>query len=167
MNGYVKAGLCLALAAALVFGGYTVEGWRAERDQAEREREIDKAVARGAESNLHKVVAAQAHADWLQAKLAAAEGERDQLILEKNNAIRRLTTGRRCLDSAAVRVLNQPLRAGLNAGAVPEAASQPVPADAAFATDTDVGIWANEARRAYDTCRGRLQAIADFYGENE
>ena len=57
--------------------------------------------------------------------------------------------------------------ASLKPAGVPEAAFEPVSAAAAFATDTDVGLWAAGARRAYDTCRGRLQAIADFYGEIE
>jgi len=48
---------------------------------------------------------------------------------------------------------------------VPAPAGQPAGADAAFATDTDVAEWAAHARRSYDTCRGRLDAVRDFYQE--
>jgi len=59
-------------------------------------------------------------------------------------------------------VLNGPA-IGLHAPGVPEAPGGVVPADGAFATDTDVGLWIAGAQRSYNTCRGRLQAVADFY----
>jgi hypothetical protein len=162
-----------ALLAVLIFvaglgTGWTINGWRLtaqiEHDAAER----NAATAHTATAAVNRLAAAQRRGDELVLRIAAAELEQTRIAEEKDREIRRLTVGRRCLDGAAVRLLNQPAGAGLgHAGAVPQAAGQPVPDDAAFATDTDVGIWVGQCRRAYDTCRGRLQGIADFYAGEE
>jgi hypothetical protein len=117
--------------------------------------------AKAAESTLARVSAANVRADKLAGQLAESESARQTQAQENQREIRRLTTGRPCLSGAVVRLLNTPN--GLTGRALPKAASEPVRADAAAATDTDVALWADFARRAYDTCRGRLQAIADFY----
>lgn len=78
---------------------------------------------------------------------------------EKTDALNRLATGRRCLDAAVVRVLNDERPA--QPDALPETGGEPVPVR--FATDADVGRWAITCRSAYDTCRGRLDAIRRFY----
>ena len=168
MSGYAKAAACAIAAVLLIGAGWKVEGWRAAKAAAEREQEIAQAEARGAEANLARVVAANARSDKLQAALTANEAALELLTKEKNDAIRRLTVGRRCLDGAAVRVLNQSVGQGIQQGPIPQAVSEPVSTDAAFATDTDVGLWIGQCQRGYDTCRGRLQAIHDFYeGEQE
>lgn len=160
-----------AVIAAICFfaAGWLVEGSRKDGEIARLEHAY--AEKRGADLQQHlddlqqhldDLTEAEAIGRQLQARVAAAETERDQITQEKTDAIRRLTAGRPCLDRAAVRVLND---ASLKPARLPEAAGQPLPADAAFATDTDVGLWAAGARRAYDTCRGRLDAIADFYEE--
>lgn len=102
--------------------------------------------------------------EQLSRQVAEAEAARQLVYEEKTHAIRRLTTGRRCLDSAAVRLLND--APGLNPNALPAAAGQFAGAATAFASDTDVGLWAASARRAYDTCRGRLAAVARFYASD-
>lgn len=155
----------LALAALLVFAGWQVEAWRSSKASAKREQAIAEAEARGAKANLALVVAANERADTLAASLAATEINLEKLNQEKADAVRSLTAGRRCLDSAAVRVLNERLPAHINGGAVSEAAGKFVSTDAAFATDTDVGLWIGQCQRGYETCRGRLAAIADFYKE--
>lgn len=86
------------------------------------------------------------------------ELEIKRLNKEKNDAIRKLTTGRPCLGSRAVGMLN-----GTDAGPLPDARPGAVSADGAFASDTDVASWAADAIAAYDTCRGRLAGIAAFY----
>ena len=107
-------------------------------------------------------MAANERADTLAASLAATEINLEKLNQEKADAVRSLTAGRRCLDSAAVRVLNERLPAHINGGAVSEAAGKFVSTDAAFASDTDLGEWIAHAWRQYDPCRDRLGAIADF-----
>lgn len=164
MTPETSKALVFAVIGALLFAaGWAVEGWRMGSEIATIKSDqavIDRKVA---EDNARVLTQAIARGDRLTERLAAAELVRDQLKEEKDDAIRRLTVGRRCLDGAAVRVLNSAMPASLKLGHAPEAAGQPVPADAGFATDTDVGLWINGARRSYDTCRGRLQAIADFY----
>jgi hypothetical protein len=95
--------------------------------------------------------------DAILIKVAAQENEINRLTEEKNDALRKTTVGRRCLDAAAVGVLN--------GTAVPKPVTSSVSTDAAFATDTDVGLWAASCKRSYDTCRARIDGIADFYGE--
>lgn len=153
-------------AAGLIFGaGWTVEGWRMSTEISRLEKSHAKQQSAALTQALSRLVAAQKHGDRLTARVAEQENALITLAQEKDDAVRRLTVGRRCLDSAAVRVLNAGSRADLKPP-IPETASQPVPGDAAFATDTDVGLWIGQCQRSYDTCRGRLQAIADFYEEN-
>lgn len=155
----------IALAAAAIFAaGWLVEGWRMQSELSDLKRSYAEQLRTAAEANAIQLTRANERADRLQARLNAEEIARDTATEEKNRALRRLTTGRPCLAEPAVRLLNGD-RAGLKPGLVSQAAGEPLPADAAFATDTDVGTWIAGAQRAYDTCRGRLQAIADFYQE--
>lgn len=98
------------------------------------------------------------------AEVNRQELEINRLNKEKNDAIRQLTTGRPCLGSRAVGLLNG---AAPPAGPVPGAGPGAVSADGAFASDTDVAAWAADAIRAYDTCRARLGGIAAFYAGAE
>lgn len=154
--------LAVALFAGFCFfGGWTAESWRkgAEIDRLKlaQKASSEQAALRAA----NELQAAVLLGDELSARLLKTESGLSQLAEEKDHEIRRLTTGRRCLDGAAVRVLNESTRAA--SPALPPAAGEPLRADAAFATDTDVGGWANQARSRYDTCRARLDAIGDFY----
>lgn len=159
--------LAIVAAACFFAAGWLTEGNRKNAEIARIQRAQAEQRAADLQQHLDDITAAEELGRTLVARLAATEAERDTASQEKNDAIRRLTVGRRCLDSAAVRVLNQRPQPGLVARAVPQAASEPVSADAAFATDTDVGIWIASCQRGYDTCRGRLQAIADFYDQEE
>lgn len=161
----VKALVMAAIAAAIFAAGWAVEGWRKDAEIARIERAHTKQRADDLQQHLDDLTAAEALGRELVTRLADSENALQTLAQEKDHEIRRLTTGRRCLDSAAVRVLNR--TASLKPAAVPEAASEPLRPDAAFATDTDVGIWIGICQRGYDTCRGRLAAIADFYHQTE
>ena len=153
--------LMLYLLAGLLFTNlFTLAAWRmasseAEACQTARAHDTTKAKLAEAEQALEEAVATIEKNNEVLAVVAAQEAKIDRLTKEKADAVRKLTTGRRCLDGAAVRVLN--------AEAVPDPVSKPLPADAAFATDTDVGEWIAGARKAYDTCRARLDGIAAFY----
>lgn len=156
--------LAALIVAALCFAaGWSVEGWRKNAEIARLEAVHSAQRARDAEAANADIAAAQARGDALVARVAMAENARTQVTQEKTDAIRRLTAGRPCLDRAAVGVLNGAPRPA----AVPATAGQPAATDAAFATDTDVGLWIGEAQRTYDTCRGRLDAVADFYAPKE
>ncbi len=158
--------LVVAALAALIFGaGWAINGWRLHGQIAEIESRHTREAAQQAAAALDRLQAAQARGDRLSRQVALAETARTLATQEKTDALRRLTAGRRCLDADAVRMLND--ATGLKPRGVSDTAWRPVGADAAFATDTDVGLWIGEARRAYDTCRGRLAAIADFYVPTE
>ena len=154
----IVAGLALAGAA---IGGASLMADHKNTEISEIHRQQAEAEAWAAKAATARLNAAQRWNDALLARVSASESALQAQTEEKNDAIRRITVGRPCLGSAAVRVLNQP--AGIKPAAVPAASAGLLADDAAFATDTDVGIWISNCRRSYDTCRGRLQAIADFF----
>jgi len=157
----IKAIVIAALAALLVTAGWTANGWRKNVEIERIERVHADQRARDAVAAADEIAAAQQRGDTLAARVAAAETTRDTALQETQHALRKVTTGKPCLSGPALRLLNG--AAGL--AAVPAPAGQPAGADAAFATDTDVAEWAAHARRSYDTCRGRLDAVRDFYQE--
>lgn len=166
MNAEAVKAIVMAVIAALIFSaGWLVEGWRKDAQIADLKAAQKAAESRVAQQNLADLVAARKRGDQLQLRLASSESTINTLTLEKADAVRRLTVGRPCLDSAVVRVLNR--SASLKPPSVPEAAGQPAGADGGFATDTDVGLWIGQCQRSYATCRGRLGAIADFFKEEE
>lgn len=135
--------------------GYAIGDAKAsklETQQANTERDAVK-------SALERLVASGKRADALETKLNAAEAQRLTQSQEHQREIKRLTTGRPCLNRGTVRLLN---RAPVIPAAVPETASRPVAEDAAAATDTDVAEWIDHAIDQYDTCRDRLGALIDF-----
>lgn len=124
--------------------------------------ETARLAARSAANTLQQ---AQQRGNALTDELAQRQVQIDQISREKRDAINRLTTGRACLSSAAVRLLNQPEDFG-DYGHQPVLPAPPGSADAAggaFASDVDVGQWAITARAQYDTCRQRLNALIDWH----
>lgn len=164
MSEVTIKGLAIALFAGFCFfAGWSVEGWRKDAQIAAMKATEQQAKAAAARQASGELQAAVLLGDALSTRLAQSESRLSQLTEEKDHEIRRLTQGRRCLDSAVVRVLND--SAGSTPPAVPTAASDAIRADAPFATDTDVGLWATDARKRFDSCRTRLDAIADFYAK--
>lgn len=164
MSEVTIKGLAIALFAGFFFfAGWSVEGWRKDAQIAAMNATQQQAKAAAASQAAGELQAAVLLGDALSARLVQSESRLSQLTEEKDHEIRRLTQGRRCLDSAVVRVLNDP--ASRASAAVPAATGDPVRADAPFATDTDVGLWATDARQRFDSCRTRLDAIADFYAK--
>lgn len=163
-DGMVKFIVCGLVLTGAAIGGASLMADHKNAEIAGLKLAYQAEASRTAQEALQRLVASQRRGDFLQNQLADQEARLQAATQEKDHAIRRLTFGRPCLDSAAVRVLNQP--AGLKPGALPETASEPAGTDAAFATDTDVGLWIGLCQRGYETCRGRLQAVADFYAED-
>jgi prophage endopeptidase len=164
-DGIKDAGLILS-AALFFIAGWTVENWRAESQINTLKSTYANSQRVALEQVVKRLDEANRRADIALATLQQREQVFQQLTQEKDREIRRLTTGSRCLGSAAVRVLNS---ASTNQpAALSETTSQPVSTDTAFATDTDVGIWINNAQQAYESCRGRIKAIADYFaGESK
>jgi prophage endopeptidase len=121
--------------------------------------------------------AEQARGDALTTGLINQQNKINQLTQESQDAIKTATTGRACLGSAAIRVLNaapgMSTKLTSTSGAV--AANGPIaaPADDAgsaapdngdeFATDTQIGSWAIDAAAQYETCRTRLDKLIDWH----
>lgn len=100
------------------------------------------------------------------------------LVQEKlDEQIRQATTGRRCLDGAALRLLDS--APGIARAGVPETAREPAAAHAASAAadpaldgiedasaaaaDTDVALWARAAAGQYAECVRRFDALIDWH----
>jgi hypothetical protein len=166
-----------ALLPALAFIVWTLlagwSGWQMGSEQAADRCQARVATLRADTADASRLVIqdalvhlqqAQARGDRLEIRLA--EEEETRQIQEKFHAeeIKRLTRGRRCLDAPAVRLLNA--APGLPAGPLrlPAPAGRPADRDAAAATDTDVALWAGNARKQYDACRSRLAALIDWHG---
>ena len=163
MNPAMIQNAIIAAVAALLFAaGWTVEGWRKNAEIARIERVHAEERARDAGEAAAELQAAVARGNALAGRASAAESARDAALKETSDALRKTTTGKPCLSGAAVRLLNN---TGLKPP-LPEPAGQSAGADAAAATDTDVALWAAYARRSYDTCRGRIDALNAFFEGN-
>jgi len=151
----------ILLAVGLFTSGWTVEHWRMRGKVADLKREYAEQAVKAEAEAAKRLKDAQILGDALVERVAREENKRIEVEDQNHALLSRLTTGRRCLDAAAVRVLNN--RNGAAPGGVPETPGQPAGADAQFATDTDVGKWAATAIRYYDDCRSRIDALREFH----
>jgi hypothetical protein len=149
--------------------GWSINGlkWEAryaalQKTHAEETSARDRAIAEA----IDKVREMERQGDAIAARLLTAEAARQKLAKEKDDAIKSLTAGRPCLATPVVRLLNYPASTGAGVS-LSAAASDPAHPDSAFATDTDVGLWARLARDAHDSCRTRIDALREFFGEAE
>lgn len=151
MNPYFLLGGLVGALLLLVGGFATGKDWAETRAEAERAalieaqaREMREEIARG---------------DGLAAQLAVAEG---QIIVKTVEVIKHVpivTTGRKCLDAAAVGVLQPGTAAAPSpASGEPDAART----DASAASDRDVAFWIADANQRYETCAARLNALIDW-----
>jgi DnaJ-class molecular chaperone len=125
----------------------------------------------------NQLTAEQARGDALTTALLTSQSQIDQLSEEAHRGIKNETTGRACLGSGALRVLNSApgLRTQLAPTSSTAAAhgSIAAPADDAsseasngdeFATDTQIADWAIDAGTQFETCRTRLDKLIDWHG---
>jgi len=129
------------------------------RQIAQMEADYTKERATATKMALDQLTAAQALGDTLSDRLAQTESNLTQKTKELSNALSKVTTGRTCLNGAAVRLLNN---TGANDSAVSQATGSSVAVDAAVATDTDIADWIGSAKGQYETCRARLGVLIDF-----
>ncbi|WP_031436619.1 hypothetical protein [Methylobacter tundripaludum] len=106
-----------------------------------------------------RFIAAQALGDTLSDRLAQTESHLTQKTKELSHALSKVTTGRACLNGAAVRLLNN---TDNDSSAVPQTTGSSAAEDAAVATDTDIADWIGSAKGQYESCRARLGALIDF-----
>jgi hypothetical protein len=147
--------------------------WNAGREQAEARCAATVATLRADHAQavaeaLEKAAAAEAAGETLAREQLELEALNAKLGKEKDDALRKATTGRACLDADAVRLLNAPAAAppGLRLSAPAGGPAGPPAAaagDSGDASDTAVALWARFAREQYDLCRGRIDALNDFY----
>lgn len=162
----------IAVSCVLLASLSGVVGWQLGRlpvlaqlaDLRTTHAETARLAARSAANTLQQ---AQQRGDVLTDALAQRQAQIDQLHQDKRHALTRVTTGRPCLSSAAVRLLNAEQAddpADYGAPGVPQATGSPDADHATTATDADVGGWAIAARAQYNTCRARLAALIDWHG---
>ncbi|GHU10987.1 hypothetical protein FACS1894185_3450 [Betaproteobacteria bacterium] len=146
--------LFLTGALSFVAGAYIAWGWMDNR--------ADAALAnahKAYSAALQKARAAEDAGHVAAARLLEQEQTHRNLQKERDDAIRKLTEGRPCLAAATVRLLNSPPERPL-----PDAASGVALRDTAVATDTDIALWAADARLEHDICRGRINALRNWVG---
>lgn len=164
------------LGAAVGSAPLRLELSRTETQLATVERDHARQLAAAADAASVVMHAAQQRGNALSAGLLAAESEIQTMKEQRDEALVRATTGRRCLDAGALRVLDDarqpktpaPVPVATGGAAAPGAttAAGLSPAGGGeWASDTDVARWANHAQLAYDTCRARLDALIDWHGE--
>jgi hypothetical protein len=149
----------LLIAASLLLGGWF--GYQISHAELVRlQRDVAILGQKNTDAALRRYVQAAQRADLLEGRLATSEAARLTQAEEHTREIKRLTTGRPCLNAGTVRLLNS--STGIWPVSLPETASRPAAEDAAAATDTDVAEWIDHAIRQYDTCRDRLGALIDY-----
>jgi hypothetical protein len=150
--------------------------------------------AAAATDALARLQAANRKGDELAAQVAAAETARKQLGKEKDREIQNLTTGRPCLGADVVRLLNSGHPGAGVREQLPEASGFTLDADSALAadtasgsrgqvtgmrsplpchlspdacatSDTDIALWARNARDEHDACRERLEKLRNWFAD--
>ena len=149
---FVKIGLVVALLGSVYAMGYTKGNKRATADcEAAKMVELKKYQA-----EYQKAVD---RANVLAQKLATRETEIVYRTKEVIKHVPQVTTGKPCLNSAAVRMLNH------RGEAVPEApgklAAESTPDTAV--TDTDTAYWIADAISRYEIAAARLNALVDYF----
>ena len=106
---------------------------------------------------------AQVRSDALTVRLAGSQEQIFNLQRAAHASINQTTFNRHCLSADAVRVLNR--TDGAAGPDVPQTGGSAAAAGGAFATDSDVGHWAVDARAQHEQCRQRLDALIDWHTE--
>lgn len=152
--------IALALGAAVgAGGGWFFTGLVYRTEIAEMQTEQAESLAAAEQLFRQRYQDEITRGDALSNQLAQTESQLTQRTLEVSRAVSQVTTGKRCLDSAAVRLLNRTPR---DDPTVPETAGASAAESGAIATDTDVAGWIGNAQWQYDTCRARLNTLIDF-----
>ena len=160
-----------AFLAWTLFAG--IAGWKTGREQAQARCTATIAALNIEETErlrlatqevLERFRAAQARGDALEERLAEKSRTLELQTREHAREIKRLTTGRPCLNAGTVRLLNDAtIRLSASPAGVPPPTGGTPAANAPAASDTDVAGWIDDAGRQYETCRNRLDALIDWH----
>lgn len=152
------AALMIALSGAIL-GGFLTRAWYLhEIDTLRLQHAQEQHAVLLAQGS--RVQATKQRGDELEYRLNNALAQAQKITRERDDALRKSTSGKDCLSAAAVGLLNSP---GGGAGAVPQTPGGADAENGAAATDTDVAIWISYAIDQYDTCRARLGALIDWW----
>lgn len=144
--------IAVLLGLTLVGGGFM-----AGHTVATNAAEVDR--AREAKAALVKLNEQITLGNTLSNRLAQAQGAVVVKTVEVIKHVPQVTTGRLCLDTGALGLLQPGGAPGTD-----EAPSTPAPESppALAASDRDVAYWIAEANQQYDTCSLRLNALVDY-----
>ncbi|MCL1861844.1 MAG: hypothetical protein FWG52_10005 [Proteobacteria bacterium] len=155
--------IAIAIAITGACGGWLANDWRLNGKIAR----INEAHADALRISAETAIATQRKWETTASQALAREAEAIKRGKEKDDKIRKLTSGRLCLSSDIVRMLNERSAAHVSAAtgepSRADAGTSPDPDDGQWATDADVAIWARHARTQYDACRNRVNAMRSFY----
>ena len=178
-----KSAALIVMAAGLAAGfgaGWTANGWRWEARssavQTAHEQALNAAQKVVADA-LERAREIEAGGAALAQKQLALEAANTKLAKEKQDALRKITTGRACLGDTALRLLNDTGAGGGFRLLAPSGGAFGTPAaafadsgdaaDGYAASDTDIALWSLYARGEYDRCRGRIDALRKFFNDEE
>lgn len=152
--------LLIAVAVAGLKTGIDLERKRSQAEIATLKQGWAESSSRAELAARTRLETAQALGDVLTRDLLKTESSLHQSE-NRRREIERRTTGRVCLSASAVRLLNSPNHPDTR-NELPTPASSVAAADGPAATDRDIAVWIDNARREYDICRARLDALVDF-----
>ena len=150
-------GLVVAFTAGVYAMGYT-KGNKHATDACSAEK---LAAVQKYQAEYQKAVD---RANALAQKLATRESKIIYRTKEVIKNVPKVTTGKSCLNSAAVRMLNY-----RDNSAVPETPGKPAPESTPDApvTDTDTAYWIADAISQYEIAASRLNALIDYFEKGE
>ncbi len=155
--------IAITIAVAAFCGGWLGQGWRLKAEITRIEAEHAKAMRIA----LERALETEREGDAIALRVLELEAEAITRGREKDDEIRKLTSGRLCLSADVVRLLNDRGSASLPAptggAARTDVGVAADPDDGQWATDEDVAIWARFANDQYDACRARIDALRGFY----
>lgn len=99
----------------------------------------------------------------LSARLSVAESTIQIKTIERIKYVQKVTTGKPCLEPAAVDLINGVRNVPVNADTGEATGKLATESSRALAaSDADVAAWAVEANGFYDVCAARHNALVDF-----
>jgi hypothetical protein len=151
--------LAAAFLAGAILGGVFIETLSAKEIAQLHEKQAT-AQALADHTALARWKAATLRADAAENRLAQQNLTQQHSLEDKKHGLSAVVSGRPCLSSGAVGLLNgSAASAGLR---LPPPAAQLDPAAAAFASDSDVGNWIAIAQSQYEQCRNTRQALIEW-----
>ncbi len=157
MRGFIQAELAVSI--GVLIAGMAVGGWTGHKLTADHYEAKVLESERAANAVYRQEIE---RGDTLAAKLEQTEA---QLLTHATEVIRyvpQVTTGRKCLDDAAVRLLNGEPAPKLSTTAGKPDAEGAGQASAVDASDADVAYWIAAANRHYEVCAGRLNGLIEY-----